>query len=465
MKDMERGKVYIIGAGPGDPELITLKGKKVLSQCDFVIYDSLVDKSILKYVNKKAEFICPDELGETYSNGFLKNQNMINEIILKKVEEGKNVVRLKNGDPFIFGRAKEELDFLEKNNIEYYVIPGITTGNCTSVYSGVPLTMRNISSSVIFLTGHQIENPENPIRWDIISQLETIVFYMACENIKQIFEKLIENGMDRKTPFIIIYNVSKIGQRIFEGEIGNSENIFSTLKPPLIVIIGNVVKKRFKWFEKTKKILFFGISPKRYFEDGIIFHIPLIEIKELDDYSGFDEELKKIKEYDWIIFTSRFGVIYFFKRLFHLNYDARILSNLKIAAIGNSTGNKLKRYGIIPDLIPSKESSTGLIEEFKKIDIKDKKIFLPRSDISDKGLKIELGKMGCYVKSLICYRNVLPTNIPEIDFSLFDEIIFTSPSTVRNFKKVFLELPDISIKYIGEVTERTLKNEFYNEKI
>jgi len=462
---MKKGKVYIIGAGPGDPELITLKGRKILSQCDVVLYDSLVDKSILKYANKKAEFICIGELGKTYSDGFLKNQDMINEIILKKVEEGKNVVRLKNGDPFIFGRAKEELDFFEKNNIEYYVIPGITAANCSSVYSGVPLTMRNISSSVIFLTGHQIENPENPIRWDLISKLETIVFYMACENIKQIFEKLIENGMNRKTPFIAIHSVSKIDQMIFEGEIGNCENIIFKLSPPLIIIIGNVVKHSFKWFEKRKKILFFGLSPKRYFEDGIIFHVPLIEIKELDDYSEFDEELKKIKEYDWIIFTSRFGVIHFFKRLFHLNYDARILSDLNVAAIGNSTGNKLKRYGIIPDIIPKIESSYGLIEEFKKIDIKNKKILLPRSDISDKGLKVELEKMGCYVKSLICYRNVLPSNIPEIDFSLFDEMIFTSPSTVRNFKKIFGKLPDISIKCIGEVTERALKNGVYNEKV
>jgi len=460
---MKTGKVYIIGAGPGDPELITLKGKKVLSQCDVVIYDSLVEKSILKYANKKAELICVDEICEKQKETFIDKQDIINKTILIKVKEGKNLVRLKNGDPFIFGKAREEISFLEQNNIEYYIIPGITSANCASVYSGVPLTMRNISSSVIFLTGHQIKNANNQIKWDIISKLETIVLYMASKNLKNIFEKLIENGMDKKTPFVGIYNVSNIGQRIIEGEIGYIENHLSELNAPLIVIIGNVVKERFKWFEKRKKILFFGLSPRRYFEDGIIFHLPLIEIKELEDYSEFDNELKKINEYDWIIFTSRFGVIHFFKRLFHLSYDTRYIANLKIAAIGSSTGNKLKRYGIIPDIIPSKESSIGLIEEFKKIEIKYKKIFLPRSDISDKNLKIELEKMGCYVKSIPCYRNVIPENIPNIDFSLFDEIIFTSPSTVRNFKKIFKKLPKINIRCIGEITEKALKTEFYNE--
>ncbi|MGC8976024.1 MAG: uroporphyrinogen-III C-methyltransferase [Candidatus Ratteibacteria bacterium] len=463
---MKKGKVYIVGAGPGDPELITLKGKKILYQCDVVIYDYLVDRNILRYSNKNCEFICADELnGNRYSDGFLRKQKLINELILKKVNDGKNVVRLKNGDPFIFGRAKEELEFLEENNIEYYIVPGITSANCASCYSGVPLTIRNVSSSVIFLTGHQVENPENQLRWDIISKLETIVFYMGVENMKKIFDKLIENGMDKKTPFIVISNVSKVQQRIFEGEICNAEDVYDKVKPPAIIIIGKVIKNRFKWFEKKKKVLFFGISPKRYFEDGIIFHIPLIEIKELDDYSEFDEKLRNIREYDWIIFTSRFGVIYFFKRFFSIGLDSRALSNIKIAAIGNSTGNKLKKYGIIPDIIPIKESSLGLIEEFKKIDMKNKKIFLPRSDLSDKGLKIELEKMGCFVTSSICYKNVMPENIPDIDFSLFDEIIFTSPSTVRNFKKRFKRLPEINIKCIGEVTEKALKEEFFYEKI
>lgn len=459
-----KGKIYIIGAGPGDPELITLKGKKILSQCDVVVYDELVDTEILKYCSEGTEFVRADRFsGE-------KRQELINRFLVERAMEGKKIVRLKNGDPFIFGRSNEEISYLEEKGVDFVVIPGITSANCASCYSGVPLTKRNISSSVIFLTGHQNENAENPINWEAVSKIETIVFYMFVEKAGFIVENLIKNGLDEKTPFVIVSNVSKIGQKIVKGEIFKLEEIIreNSITSPSILIIGRVAERSFDWFKRQKKILFTGLSPKRYFEDGIIFHLPLIKIIPLSDYREFDCVIENIEsfDWDWIIFTSRFGVYYFFKRFFNLKRDSRDLSGIKIAAIGNSTANKLKKYGILADLIPLKESSIGLIEEFSKINIRGKRIFLPRSDLSDKGIKNKLEEMGAIVVECICYKNIMPDNIPDIDFNFFDEIIFTSPSTVRNFKKRFKNLPEnLKIRTIGEVTERTLMEEFGYEKI
>ncbi|MCM8809610.1 MAG: uroporphyrinogen-III synthase, partial [Candidatus Omnitrophica bacterium] len=231
-------------------------------------------------------------------------------------------------------------------------------------------------------------------------------------------------------------------------------------------------EKDFNWFKKTKKVLFTGLSSERFFEDGLIFHIPMIEIKPLDDYTELDNWIKKLagtnhqplttnhKVVDWIVFTSRFGVYYFFDRLFKLGYDTRILTGLKIAAIGCSTANKLKEYGIVADLVPKNECSMGLLDEFKKIINQNTNhkspttILLPRSDIADKGLTDGLTKLGFKVYPVVAYKNVIPENLPELDFDFFDEIIFTSPSTVRNFIKRYGKPPKkIKIRTIGPVTQ------------
>jgi uroporphyrinogen III methyltransferase/synthase len=227
------------------------------------------------------------------------------------------------------------------------------------------------------------------------------------------------------------------------------------LKPPAIVIIGEVAKleSRFNWLKRNKRVLFTGLSQERFFERTTYFHLPLIEIIALEDYREFDECLKKITEYDWIVFASRYGVEYFFKRLYHIGKDARELTQAQIAVIGNSTKSRLLRFGIYADLVPQKESSAGLIEEFRKLDLRGKRIFLPRSDISDKGLQSALESLGAEVTTSFAYRNVLPDNLPDLDLGFFDEIIFTSPSTVRNFIKRYKAIPaGVKVRCIGEVT-------------
>ncbi|MCM8767974.1 MAG: uroporphyrinogen-III C-methyltransferase [Candidatus Omnitrophica bacterium] len=469
---MKRGKVYLVGAGPGDPDLITVKGAKILQEADIVIYDYLVDKTILKYTKPETEKICVDELDkEMYKNGFAKNQDKINQLMVKKAKEGKNVVRLKNGDPSIFGRMNEELEFLTKNNIEFRIVPGITAATAASCYTGIPLTARDISSTICITTGHEANlKHHNFVDFSKVAKIDTIVIFMSVETLDSVVKKIISNGRDKTTPVCVISNISSINQKTV---IGNLDNIIEKVKkekisPPAIVIIGNVVKKEkdFNWFKKTKKILFTGLSSERFFEDGLIFHIPMIEIKPLDNYTELDNWIKSIsckRVIDWIIFTSRFGVFYFFDRLFKLGYDSRILNQIKIAAIGSSTANKLKEYGIIADLVPKNECSIGLLDEFKKIINRNTNhkpqtsILLPRSDIADKGLTDGLTKLGFKVYPVVAYKNVMPENLPDLDFDFFNEIIFSSPSTVRNFIKRYGKPPKrIKVKAIGQVTKKEL---------
>ncbi|MCX7910709.1 MAG: uroporphyrinogen-III C-methyltransferase [Endomicrobia bacterium] len=473
---MKQGIVYFIGAGPGDPELLTLKAIKILAQADVVIYDYLVDIQTIKhYLSPQTETICADMLGsKNYSNGFSNRQDLINKFLVEKAKQGKNVVRLKNGDPSIFGRLNEELEYMLKNKINYRIVPGITAATAAACYLGIPLTARNISSSVCLTTGHEANlKTHSFVNWNIVSKMNTIVLYMALEKLPEVVDKILKYGKKNNTPVAVISNISKINQKYVIGELKNIvENVKKLdISSPAMVIVGDVVKKenKFNWFKKAKKVLFTGISNERFFEEGIIFHIPMIEIKPLEDYTQVDKMIESFKlnnfksknRVDWIVFTSRFGVFYFFERMFKLKLDTRALYGIKIAAIGSSTANKLKEFGIVADIVPKEESSKGLLKEFKKISLNFSsklKVFLPRSDIADKGLTEGLSKLGFEVFPCVIYKNVMPENLPDIDFNFFDEIIFSSPSTIRNFVKRYGTevLRKIKIKTIGEVTQKAL---------
>jgi uroporphyrinogen III methyltransferase/synthase len=459
------GKVYLVGAGPGRQDLITLRGLNILREADVVIYDYLVDKSILDNAKQGAELICCDKLAKKgkYSDGFLIHQNTINNLLVKKAKQGKKVIRLKNGDPSIFSRLSQELEALVKNKIEFEIVPGVTAASAAACFTGIPLTDRRLASSCIFVTGH--EDPakkESLVDWKSVAKSSTIVLYMAVENLDNIIKQVIEAGKPKDTPIAIIQNATLPTQKILGGSLKDIAQIAKkeNLKPPAIIIIGEVVNlnKRFNWLNKNKRVLFTGLSPERFFIKGNYFHLPLIKIDPMGDYKEFDNHLENIKDFDWIIFASRYAVEYFFSRLKALGCDSRLLSKIKIAAIGNSTKNRLLDSAIFADLVAKNESSDGLIEEFRKIDLNGKKIFLPRSDISDKGLTNELEKLGAKVTASFAYRNIMPNDLPDLDLKFFDEIMFTSPSTVRNFKKRYGRIPTgIKISCISDVTLKEAK--------
>lgn len=450
----------MLGAGPGSPDLITVKAREILRQAEVIIYDYLVDKRLLDEAEEGAELICCDTLGKNrYSDGFLIHNEKINQLLIKKAKEGKKVIRLKNGDPSIFSRWSQELEALVREKIDFEVVPGVTAASAASCLSGIPLTDRRFSSSCVFVTGHQDPTKkESALDWKSLSRVGTIALYMAVDNLREIVKALLEAGKNPKTPVAIIQDASLLTQKVFTARLKNivKKARAKKIKPPAIIIIGEVAKleKKFNWLKETKRILFTGISKERFFAKGFVFHLPLIKIVPLGNYKDFDESLRNIWEYDWIIFSSRYGVQYFFQRLNKIGYDARVLTKVNIAAIGKSTCNRLLDFGMVADLVAKEESSKGLIKEFKKIDIKNKKIFMPRSDLSDKGLTQGLKAQGALVTASVAYKNIMPSDLPDLDLSFFDEIMFTSPSGVRNFVKRYRHLPKkIKISCIGDVTK------------
>lgn len=450
--------MYLVGAGPGAKDLISLRGQQLLSQADVVIYDYLVDSQILEDVNPQAKLICCDSLGKRQpQEGSFDAQVKVNSAMVNFAKKGKLVARLKNGDPFIFGRAQEEIEALLKNRIEFEVIPGITAAQAAACFSGIPLTSRKISSSVIYVSGQEAVGEKPVIDWRSVSKNETIVLYMAVKNIRAIAKQLIKNGKPANTPVAVISQAGRISQKLAITELENIGKIVKEeeITAPAIFIIGLVVRlsARLNWFKKNKRVLFTGLSTKRYFLKGNYFHLPMIKIEPLDNYADFDRQLKEISGFNWIIFTSRYAVQYFFQRLNKIGFDTRLLKDAKIAAIGTSTAARLRVLGIIADLVPKVETSKGLLNALSKVSLKGKTIFLPHSDISDKGLAKELKDFGAKVIGSIAYRNIVPENFPDFDLDTFDEIIFTSPSGVRNFVKRYGKPPKkAAIKCIGRVT-------------
>ncbi len=459
------GKVYLVGAGPGKSDLITVRGLHILEEADVVIYDYLVDRKLLEYAKDGAELICCDELAKNgrYSDGFSIHQEKISNLVVKKAKEGKKVVRLKNGDVSIFSRLSQELEALVKNNIDYELVPGVTAASAAASFTGIPLTDRKLASTCAFVTGHEDPKKEaSSIDWDALNKIGTVVFYMAVENLPEIVKELIKAGKPKDTGCAIIQNATLATQKVLSGTLLDivKRAKRERIKPPAIIVVGDVVKlkKRFNWLRKNKKILFTGLSEERFFIKGAYFHLPLIKVEPMDDYREFDNYLKNISDYDWIIFASRYGAEYFFNRLGAVGLDSRALNGIKIAAVGDSTKNSLLDFGIKADLVPKNESSKGLIKKLKKRGLRNKRIFLPRSDISDKGLEKEFKKLGAEITTSFAYKNVLPDNLLDLDLKDFDEIMFTSPSTVRNFKKRYKKVPrKVKIRYIGDVTLREIK--------
>lgn len=454
-------KVYLVGAGPGGRGLVTVKGLEILRQADVVIYDYLVDKRLLEEAKEGAELICCDKLGKgKYSDGFPIHQEKIHNLMIEKAREGKKVIRLKNGDPAIFSRLSQELDALVRARIEFEIVPGVTAASASSASSGIPLTDRRFASSCVFVTGH--EDPAKKtslLEWEALAKNGTMIFYMGVEKLSGITKRLREAGKRADTPIALIQDAGLITQKTITGTLKDIAVKVKQEKarPPAIIIIGEVARleKRFDWLKKSKRILFTGLSKERFFIKGTYFHLPLIKIEPMDDYSEFDGYLKDIRRFDWIVFSSRYGAHYFFERFKNIGRDSRALNGIKIAAIGNSTKEKLLEFGILADLVPEEESSEGLLKTFKKINIKGRSIFLPRSDISDKNLSDGFKKLGTDVVTSFVYRNVMARNLPDLDLDFFDEIMFTSPSGVRSFLKRYGPVPrGVKVSCIGDVTRR-----------
>ncbi len=475
---MKRCMVYLVGAGPGDPKLITVRGLECIKKADVIIYDYLVNIELLKAAKPDIEMIYVGKQGGAHT----MEQDDINQLLVKKAKEDKIVTRLKGGDPYIFGRGGEEAIVLRENNVPFEVVPGITAAIATPNYAGIPVTHRDFTSTFGLITGH--EDPtknESSIDWAKISTgIGTIAFYMGIKNLPHITEQLIKHGRSKDTPVAVIRWGTTPQQKTVTGTLDTIVEKTKDIKPPAITIVGEVVKLRdqLNWFE-TKPLFGKTIVVTRSREQASEFadqlheygaHViefPTIEITKPDSIKPLDEAIKNISGYHWLVFTSINGVDAFFQRLFELGKDIRDLKGIKLCAIGPATEEGIRRYHLQVNCRPPKFVAESVVEELKKVtSIKGERFLLPRADIARSFLPEELQKLGGEVTDLVAYKTVMaqPKDINLLDKMKkgeIDMVTFTSSSTVRNFLQIIGEKDVAALnKYvhfgsIGPITTQT----------
>lgn len=432
-------KVYLIGAGPGDEELLTLKGRRILEKCNAVLYDRLANDSLLKYLNEECEiYYCGKQPGCHY-----KTQEEINDMIVKLAQEGNTVCRIKGGDPYIFGRGGEEALRLESEKIEFEVIPGITSAIAVLNYAGIPATHRGISQSFHVFTGQSAG--ELDINWKSVAALSgTLIFLMGLKNIETITNSLIDNNKDVECPCAVIMRGTTSKQKKIVGTLSNicSKVELSGLKSPCIIVVGKVVElnEKLNWYEK-KPLFGKNICITRSKQQSAEISERLLDlgaqvtainsIKIIDTSKKLIDYIEKLSSYNYVVFTSVNGVNLFFKYLKDNEFDIRNIGG-KFCAIGPATAEAIRSRGIYPLIIAEQFVSESLLSELKNHITPGDKILIPGSKNSRAYLVDELRKLHCAVDGVPIYEIQQGTLQNESAFDNVDIVIFTSPSTVKN---------------------------------
>jgi uroporphyrinogen III methyltransferase / synthase len=447
---MKSGKVYLVGAGPGAPGLITVKGLECIRKAEVIIYDRLVDDSLLGEATPGSEKIYVGKGRGCHA----MEQKEINLLLISKAREGKIVVRLKGGDPFVLGRGGEEAEVLAANNIPFEVVPGVSSAHAVPAYAGIPVTHRRLASSFTVITGHEDpEKDESSIAWDRISTAgDTLVFLMGMGNLEQIVTQLIQNGRLPSTPVAVISQGASPAQRTI---VGTLEDIGSRaqkegFEPPAVIVIGEVVKLReqIRWFDNLplfgKRVLVTRAEhqtkelSRLFLERGAMpAEMPVIRISPPRTWKELDKAILNLESYHWIVFTSVNAVEMFWRRLKAKKLDSRKFGGTKIGAIGPATAGALEARGLRPDYVPKIYTSRGLLAGLNKQDVSGRRVLLPRADIAGNELNDGLIKLGAKVRQLTAYRTATVTNsISQAKQMLLsgeiDVITFTSASTVNS---------------------------------
>lgn len=475
---MVAGKVYLVGAGPGDPGLITVKGLNALKQADVVVYDRLCSPRLLTYAPESAERIFCGKTPEKHT----LPQEEINRLLAEKAQEGKTVVRLKGGDPSVFGRVGEEMEYLAERGIKYEVVPGITSAIGVPVYAGIPVTCRGISTSFAVITGH-----EDPVKgafgvnWERVANgADTLVFLMGVGRLSVIVENLIKYGRSPDTPVAMIRWGTRAEQATLTGTLADiaEKAAAENFQNPAVIVVGEVVRLREKiaWAEKKplfgRRVMITRARSQagelaRMVEElgGEAYEFPVIRLAPPSDWGTVDDVLHKIEIFDWIVFTSVNGVEFFFERMRETGVDVRRIHG-KIAAVGTATGEALRARGLVPDLLPRQFVGEALFETLEPFLGRGEKILLPRADIARKSLPEALRRIGCEVTEVDVYRNLPVSEHAEEAIRILKNggihiIAFTSSSTVRNFMKIVegedLDslLEGVTVASMGPITTET----------
>lgn len=423
------GKVFLVGAGPGDPELFTLKGVECLRKADIVFYDYLVHKSLLDYA-PKAEKI---NVGKRKGDATFP-QDELSRLLKNAALKGQTVVRLKGGDPLIFGRGTDEINYLRSSHINVEVIPGLTSATSIPSSLGIPLTSRGISSSVAFLSGHaenETGKRPSPIK---VPDVETLIFYMGLTKLPEIVKALCDKGWPTTTPIAIVSKGTRIEEKVIVGNLSNIEKIVrrEQINPPAIIIVGKTLDSYCAKSPQEKSSLYLGTYPEKYKKLGQIIHFPMINIRAAK-VDKPRQVIAHIKKADMILLTSRCGVKYFFEFLGTQKVSFEILRMKDFIVIGADTEKQLAIYNFSANLVSTDETSVGLFKAIKKnFNLKGKSIIFPRSSIANPYLEQQLTKSGAKVREIVVYNNTKPA-VRELPMERIDQIIFTSPSTVKNF--------------------------------
>lgn len=475
---MKHGKVYLVGAGPGDPGLITVKGLECLRKADVVIYDRLIDDSLLEVTPPDSEKIYVGKGRGCHA----MEQKEINLLLIDKARQGKIVTRLKGGDPFVLGRGGEEAEVMAANGISFEVVPGVSSVYAVPAYAGIPVTHRRLASSFTVVTGHEDpEKGESSIDWKKISTgSDTLVFLMGMGNLAHITDKLVQNGRPPSTPVAVISQGTSPKQKTITGTLDDIINRARKegFEPPAVIVVGEVVKLReqIRWFDDLplfgKRVLVTRAEHQNkelsrlLLERGALpVEMPVIKISPPGSWQELDRAIQNLARYDWIIFTSVNAVEIFWKRLRAKKLDARRFAGTKIGAIGPATAGAIEAKCLRADYVPKIYTSRSLLAGLGKMDIAGRRVLLPRADIAGDELSAGLVKLGANVHRVTAYRTVKVTGpVVEVEQMLLkgeiDVITFTSSSTVdgllTTLGRKWEVVKKAGLACIGPVTAKTL---------
>lgn len=475
------GKVWLVGAGPGDAGLLTIKGSEVLCRADVLVYDHLAGKDIIAKYGAGKEMINVGKIAGHHP----VPQDEINQILIREAKKGKKVVRLKGGDPFLFGRGGEELQELAKEGIPFEVVPGITSALSVPAYNGIPVTHRDHASSVHIITGHAKKGERAKIAYKaLVGAGGTLVFLMGVTALGEIMTGLLEAGMDPQTPAAVLQEGTTARQRKVTATVGTLEAEASRaeIRPPAVIVVGDVcgLSGSLAWYEKlplmgmrvllTRPEEVISSTAEKLRQRGAdVLEMPTVRIVPFEA-----EETEEKKEFpdedcDWIVFTSQAGVRVFFENRRQLKKDIRHLYHARYAVIGEGTKKALEQYGIFADVMPEVYDGESLAEALTKAGISGKKILIPRAEKGNENLVPMLEKAGAKVCDLPIYRTVwreAPDDqirkelIKEIKGGKIDCVVFTSSSTVHGFARAAGEIDHTKIvaACIGEKTAHTARS-------
>ncbi len=448
------GVVYLVGAGPGDPGLLTVRGRELLDVCDTIVHDALVDASLLE---RRDPTRPPPELldvGKRGGDPKSARQDDINALLVRLARDGKSVVRLKGGDPFVFGRGSEEAQALAEAGVRFEVIPGVTAGIAAPAYAGIPVTHRGLATSVTFVTGH--EDPDKAgtqTNWAALAQAGgTLVLYMGVKRLPAIARALTENGLPAEIPAAAIEWGTYGRQRTITATLGTLTEACreAALQAPVLMVIGwsVVLRDEIAWFDRrplfgyrvvvTRPAQGSGLADRLRSLGADVLSVPSTRIEPMD-FTALDEAITVLDEYQWLVFTSRNAVRYFWERLRQAQLDARALNGLRIAVIGSATAGALLEYGIVADVVPERFVGEGVIEALRlRDDVDGSRVLYATAEGARDVLPNGLAELGAEVDMIPIYRSVPDeTGAQPLREALVadevDLVTFTSASTVDGF--------------------------------